>query len=80
MSKGALILLLGLVTAFLPFTGFPSDVKILIAVLAGFLLMGLGFMVRQERLWLLRALSGERTTDAYTENSAAYRTPSRDEV
>jgi hypothetical protein len=80
MSKGSLILLLGLVTAFLPFTGFPFGTKIFIAVVSGFLLMGLGFLVRQERLWLLRALSGERKTDAYTENGAPYRPASREEA
>ncbi len=80
MSKGALILLLGLVTAFLPFTGFPADIKMAIAVVSGLLLMGLGFLVRQERLWLIRAVSGERKTDAYTENGAAYRSAQREEA
>jgi len=80
MSKGALILILGLLTAFLPFTGFPSNVKVFVAVVSGILLMGLGFLVRQERLWLLRALSGGRKTDAYTENGASYAPAPREEV
>ncbi len=69
MSKGSTILLLGLLVAFLPFTGFSTIIKIILAVLFGFTLMVLGFLVRQERLWLLRAMSGERKTDAYTENN-----------
>lgn len=69
MSKGSAIIVLGLLSAFIPFTGFGALVKVL-AVLFGFLIMGLGFLVRQERLWLLRSLSGEHKTDAYTENTA----------
>lgn len=72
MSKGSSIVILGLISAFLPFTGFPLVVKITLAVVIGFLIMALGFLVRQERLWLLRALSGEHKTDAYTENGAPY--------
>lgn len=72
MSKAAAIIVLGFFTAFLPFTGFPSVVKITLAVLFGLLIMALGFLVRQERIWLLRALSTEHKTDAYTQNSAPY--------
>jgi hypothetical protein len=38
----------------------------------GLLIIGLGFLVRQERIWLGRALHGEHTTDAYTENGPSY--------
>lgn len=72
MSKAAAIVILGFFTAFLPFTGFPGVVKIVLAVLFGLSVMALGFLVRQERIWLLRALSGEHKTDAYTENGAPY--------
>lgn len=72
MSKAAAIIILGFLTAFLPFTGFPGVVKIVIAVFVGLTIMGLGFLVRQERIWLLRALSGEHKTDAYTESGASY--------
>jgi len=72
MSKAAAIIILGFLTAFLPFTGFPGVVKIVIAVFMGFAVMALGFLVRQERIWLLRALSGEHKTDAYTESGASY--------
>ena len=72
MSKGGVIVLLGFLSAFLPFTGFPTNTKILLAVLFGIFIMVFGFLVRQERLWLLRTLSGEHKTDAYTENGASY--------
>ena len=72
MSKAAAIIVLGFLAAFLPFTGFPGGVKIVLAVLFGLSIMALGFLVRQERIWLLRALSGEHKTDAYTENGASF--------
>lgn len=72
MSKGALIFLLGILSAFMPFTGFPTVVKVTSAVLFGLTIMVLGFLVRQERLWLLRAMAGEHKTDAYTENGAPF--------
>ena len=72
MSKGSALVILGLLSAFLPFVGFPAALKVGLAVLFGFLIMGLGFLVRQERLWLLRSFSGEHKTDAYTENGAPY--------
>lgn len=70
MSKAGLIVLLGLVVAFTPFLGIPTDVKTTVAVVAGLLILVLGFLVREERRWLMRALSGDHHTDAYTENGA----------
>ncbi len=75
MSKGSTILVLGLLLAFLPFTGFPNVIKMTFAVLFGVIVMGLGFLVRQERLWLMRAISGEHKTDAYTENGPSFANP-----
>lgn len=72
MSKAGAIVVLGFVAAFLPFTGFPSGVKTVFMVLAGLLIMALGFLVRQERIWLTRALKGTHKTDAYTESGASY--------
>ncbi|OGG43066.1 hypothetical protein A2841_01455 [Candidatus Kaiserbacteria bacterium RIFCSPHIGHO2_01_FULL_48_10] len=79
MSKGGVIVLLGFLSAFLPFTGFPATTKTLLALLCGALIMVFGFLARQERLWLLRTLSGEHKTDAYAENGASYAetTPSK---
>lgn len=72
MSKGSAILVLGALLGFLPFTGFPTGFKIICSVIFGLAVMVLGFLVRQERLWLLRALTGEHKTNAYSENGASF--------
>lgn len=70
MSKGGLITILGFALAVLPFLGIPLVVKTGLAVVFGLLVMALGFLVREERRWLMRALSGDHEADAYTENGA----------
>lgn len=75
MSKGALIILLGLFTAFLPFTGFPEPVTTILAVVFGLATLTLGFLVRQERIWLERVIKGQHKTDAYAENGPARPNP-----
>ena len=57
MSKGSAILILGFVYGVLPFVGIPTMAKTVIAVILGVLLMGLGFLVREEH----RLLSGRNT-------------------
>ncbi len=68
MSKTGLIILFGLLLAILPFIGISFAVKTALAVVLGLSVLVLGFLVRQERRWLLRALEGDHHTDAYTEN------------
>ena len=68
MSKGGLITLLGFLLAIMPFLGVPSTFKIICAVVFGIMIMALGFLVREERKWLMRALSGDHQADAYTES------------
>lgn len=68
MSKAGLISLLGFLSALLPFVGIPLGVKTVLAVVFGVLILALGFLVREERRWLLRARNGDHQTDAYTEN------------
>ncbi|XKT74514.1 MAG: hypothetical protein ACJKTH_00230 [Patescibacteria group bacterium UBA2163] len=70
MSKAGLIILFGLILTFLPFLGVPLVFKTTLAVVLGIATMGLGFLVREERRWLVRALKGDFQTDAYTENGA----------
>ena len=70
MSKAGLISLLGFILAAMPFIGIPVAIKITLTVLFGLLVLALGFLVREERRWLLRALKGDHQTDAYTENGA----------
>lgn len=68
MSKAGLITLLGFLSAVLPFLGIPTLFKTILFVIFGLLIMGLGFLVREERRWLMRAISGDHEKDAYTEN------------
>jgi len=70
MSKAGLISLIGLLSIFLPFIGIPMGAKTILAVVFGVLILILGFLVREERRWLVRALKGDHQTDAYTENGA----------
>ncbi len=69
MSKGSLILVLGLVMAFVPFLGIPEGAKAFFLVIFGLTAAGLGFLVREERIWLMRALQGEHKTDAFAETN-----------
>lgn len=74
MSKGGLITFLGFLLALMPFLGVPSAIKITLSVAFGVVIMTLGFLVREEKKWLLRALNGDTQADAYTENSARVET------
>jgi len=71
MSKAGLIALLGLLLALMPFLGIPLAVKTPLTVLFGIIILVLGFLVREERRWLLRALRGDHQTDAYSESGLA---------
>jgi len=73
MSKAGLISLLGLCSALLPFIGIPLGFKTALAVIFGVLIFALGFLIREERKWLLRRLSGDHHTEAYTENGLPVR-------
>lgn len=75
MSKAMLVVCVGVIVAFLPFTGLPFTAKTWIAVGAGAALIVLGLLMRVERLWMLRALGGGRVTDAYAENAPQPQVP-----
>ena len=68
MSKGSAIMVLGFLSAFMPFTGFPTGFAQVLTIVFGIATMALGFLVREERTWLVRAIEGGHKTDAYTEN------------
>ncbi|MFQ5540955.1 MAG: hypothetical protein ACE5F4_01780 [Candidatus Paceibacteria bacterium] len=80
MSKAALIAFLGLLSALLPFVGIPTIAKTALAVLFGIGILILGFLVHEERRWLLRALKGDHQTNAYTENGSHAYGKSTEEV
>ena len=70
MSKAVLVAILGVIVTLLPLSGLPSAF-IKIAVMAiGVALLVLGLLMRAERLWMVRALSGGHKTDTYAENAA----------
>jgi hypothetical protein len=70
MSKAGFLILLGFIILTVPFLGVPVVAKTALMLVAGLLIMALGFLVREERRLLMRALQGDHSTDAYTENSA----------
>ncbi len=68
MSKAVLIVILGVIVILTPIDGLPEQVNTAITVLAGITIAILGLLMRVERLWLIRSLSGGHKTDAYAEN------------
>lgn len=81
MSKAGLTILLGFVVFIVPFLGIPTEAKVAVSALCGLTIIVLGVLMREERRLLMRALQGEHSTDAYTENSAqAYASASPDKT
>ncbi len=74
MSKAVIVVIIGVIVTFLPFLGLPSAFITGLTVILGIALIVLGLLMRVERLWLLRALSGGHKTDAYAENGAPQKT------
>ena len=68
MSKAVLVVVLGFLVALLPFDGLPDTVTTTLTVLLGFVIAGLGVLMRFERLWLIRSMRGGHKTDAYAES------------
>lgn len=69
MSKGGIIAFLGFLVVLMPFLGIPESIKTVAVVSAGAAIIFLGVLVREERRWLMRAISGGHESDAYTENA-----------
>lgn len=74
MSKAVIVVILGFIVALIPFDGLPERVSTILLVVIGLVVMFLGLLLRAERLWLLRSLSGGHKTDAYAENGAPPKT------
>ena len=70
MSKAGIVVLLGFVVLLVPFDGLPERASMIISVLAGLSIIALGLLLRVERQWLIRSLTGGHKTDAYAENGA----------
>lgn len=75
MSKAVLVTLIGAVIVLLNILyGFPSEIVRWVTIIFGVVIIVLGLLMRVERLWLIRALTGGHKTDAYAENGAIQRT------
>lgn len=70
MSKAVIITIIGFLIATTPINGLPTVFNTWLIVGGGIAVVILGLLMRVERLWLLRALSGGHKTDAYAENTA----------
>lgn len=68
MSKGGLVTLFGFVLLVTPFLGIPMLAKTIVTIIGAVIIMLLGVLMREERRWLMRAISGDHEYDAYTEN------------
>lgn len=68
MTQETLVFILGLILLLTPFLGIPADWKIYVYVVAGVLLLLIGYRLRYARF--LRSIEngqGERQTDSYVE-------------
>jgi asparagine N-glycosylation enzyme membrane subunit Stt3 len=72
MSKEVLIILLGLLIALMPYLGFPGSWKNVLSIVIGIAIAGLGFVVRQERIWKEREEIPERREDSFVENGGIH--------
>lgn len=69
MSKETLVFILGIVVLLIPFMGVPSDYKTWVLVVAGGLLMSVGYVLRRNAfLESLKVESGERKADVFVES------------
>jgi len=72
MSRESFIFVLGFVVFFTPFLGFPEDWKEAVFIVAGILLMIVGYSLRRSSF--LRSIdsgNGERTSDAFVESTGS---------
>jgi hypothetical protein len=75
MSKAVIVVILGIIVALIPIDGLPERISAILTVLLGLAIAALGLLMRVERIWLMRTLSGGHKTDAYAENSATQTNP-----
>lgn len=74
MSKDAIITVLGVWIAILPFLGFPGSWRTVLLVLTGLLIVGLGLKLRRELLMSgVWSVMRRRQSETYSESDV--RTP-----
>lgn len=73
MSKETLVFVLGTLVFFSSFLGLPGEYKKWLLIVAGILLMGIGYRLRRNAfLQSIQHVSGERRGDAFVESGAAH--------
>ncbi len=65
MSKGSVVVLLGIVVVLVAIAGLPSMLKAGALIVIGLTIAGIGFLVREEKAWLIEILRGERVSGAH---------------
>ncbi len=71
MSKASIVIILGAILLITTVVGgLPSNFMWWLTVCSAAVVVVLGILLRIERQWLLRALSGGHKTDAYEESGA----------
>ena len=58
MSKGSVVVLLGVVVVLVAIAGLPSMLKAGALIVIGLTIAGIGFLVREEKAWLIEILRG----------------------
>lgn len=67
MSKEAIVITLGLLTALAQFSGFPQIIKDYFYIVAGVAVAAIVFVIRQEHIWKEREGSGEHRANTFVE-------------
>lgn len=76
MSKETLVLVLGIVIFFTPFLGLPYQYKEWVLIVAGILLMAIGYRLRRQVfLESLQDEGGERRGDVFVESTVIEKKP-----
>lgn len=69
MSKETIVIVLGLLTALMPYQiGIPGQWKQYFYIIAGVVIAGIVFVIRQERVWKDREAQHEQKTNTFVES------------
>ena len=70
MSKETAVFVLGFITFFVPYLGFPVEYKKWVLIISGALLMVIGYTLRRQAfLKSLEQKNGERRADVFVESA-----------
>jgi hypothetical protein len=72
MSKETMVIVLGLLTALMPYQiGIPGQWKQYFYIVAGVIIAGVAFVIRQERIWKEREMQQEQKTNTFAESAGS---------